>query len=117
MYKSPSHDKVVTILTGQSQSDAIDIEGFRLAAIDMGAAWTAANITVLAASELDGTYRPLHADGGGELVITAAASRIIGIDAGSGVLAAVRFIRLRSGTTATPVNQAATRTLRLILKS
>lgn len=108
--------KTATIAPGVSLSGEIDIEGFKIAAIEMPAAWTAANLTFQAASAAGGTFKNVHDDAGTEVLVTAAADRIIGLDAILPELAAIRFLKIRSGTAAIPVNQAAAMTLTLILK-
>ena len=109
--------KALTIANGASLSGEIDLEGFKNFAIEMPAAWTAANLTFQAASASGGTFQNVHDDAGTEVVVTAAAARVIGMDAVKRELAALRFIKIRSGTTGTPVNQGAARTLTLILKA
>ena len=112
--------KTVTIASGATgQSAEIDLTGFTLGAIVMPAAWTTANLTVLAATKTTadgGTYLPVYDEYGSEYVITASTSRTIVFPATPCALAPLRFIKLRSGTAATPVDQTTTRTLYLILK-
>ncbi len=108
--------KTVTIANGASLSGEVDLGGYALAAIQMPSAWTAANLTFQAATASGGTFQEVYDDLGNELTVQAAASRCIGIDSVAGALAPLRFIKIRSGTAATPVNQAADRTLTLILK-
>lgn len=105
-----------TIANGASQSGEIDLGSGRLLAIFMPAAWTAAALTFLAAHESGGTFQDVYGDDGTEESVTAAASRVISIDDAAGVLASLRYIKLRSGTTGTPVNQGAERTIYLITK-
>lgn len=108
--------RTVTIAASASLSGEIDLEGFTLAAIEMPAAWTAANLTLQAASASGGTFQDLKDDAGAEVTITAAAAIMIGLDAVAPEVAALRFLKLRSGTSAAPVAQAAARTLTLVLK-
>lgn len=105
-----------TIANGASLSGEVDLEGQAIQAIQMPAAWTAASLTFTASSASGGTFDPVHDDGGTEVTITAAAARMIGLDAIARELDGLRFIKVRSGTTATPVNQGAERILTLILK-
>jgi hypothetical protein len=109
-----------TIASGQALSGAIELNehaAHRLLALVMPAAWTTANLTFQAAATLDGTYQNLHNDEGTEVSVTAAASRVIAIDKAVASLAPLRFLKIRSGTGATPVNQAADRTLTLLVKA
>ncbi len=104
--------QVATILSGQSQSNTIQVrEGVRIAGFVMPAAWTAAAITVLAS--LDGTnFLPVHNGAGTEISYTVGANRIV--DLTGARLHTLRYFRLRSGNTATPVNQGADRTITVL---
>ena len=104
------------IAAGASQSSVIDTERSALSGIIMPAAWTAADLTVLASTHEEGTFLPVYDDAGAEVVIKAAASIAIGIDAAALKIAAFRYIKLRSGTVATPVNQADARALTIVMK-
>lgn len=108
--------RTVTIPAGESVSDAVDVFSYRCIAIIMPSSWTAANLTFKVSSTLTGTYNDLYDDAGTELTALAAASRVISIDAGSGVMGPVRYLQIRSGTSGTPVVQTAARTLTLLLK-
>lgn len=105
-----------TILINASLSDVLDVGGHKLAAIIMPAAWTTAGLSVVGCDTASGTFLPVYDDLGTEITITAAASRIISIDSVAGSLAQLAFIKLRSGTSGSPVTQAAARTLKLLLK-
>jgi len=109
-----------TIANGASLSGAIDMNrirssaegvgghGIHLAAIQMPSAWTAANITFQ--GSVDGsTYYDLYDMYGTEILVTAAASRMIALDLT--MFAGINFVKIRSGTTATPVNQGADRAI------
>lgn len=106
----------VSIANGQSLSGEVDLGGYPIVAIEMPAAWTVANLTFQGSSASGGTFKDVYDDGGVEALVVAAAGRIIGVDAIAGVLAALRYIKVRSGTSGTPVNQGAARTLNLIVK-
>lgn len=86
--------------------------------IIMPAAWTAADITFAVASESGGTFVPLYddpGDGGTEVLIDGpAVSTARAIDMLAGSLAPWRYIKIRSGTSGTPVNQGAERTLTVV---
>ena len=106
-----------TIANAASLSGEIDLEGFKLMALLMPGAWTAAALTFQASDVAGGTFLDVYDDAGTEVTATVAASRAIGLDAILPELAAIRFLKIRSGTTGTPVNQAAARTLTLVLKA
>jgi hypothetical protein len=102
----------VTIANGASLSDAVDLGGRKLVAIVMPSSWTAASLTFQASP--DGvTYDDLY-DSATERSVTAAASRYLAFNIADWV--SVRFLKIRSGTAGTPVNQAAARTLTLVVQ-
>jgi len=105
-----------TIAKDAAVSGVIEIGGARHFAIQMPAAWTAANLTFQSSNLVDGTFYDVYGSDGIEILVTAAASRMITIDIHQGALAPLSFIKIRSGTTAVPVNQVAARTLNIILK-
>ena len=109
-------NRSITIAAGASQSDAFDTEGTILAGIVMPSAWTAADLTLLASTHQSGTFVPVFDDEGIEVQLTVAASRAIGVSCAAMKLAPFRYMRVRSGTSATPVTQAAERVLQLIFK-
>lgn len=109
----------VTIAASASESGAIEIEGqINGFAIEMPAAWDAAAITFLGAHDPNGTFKKIVGDTGTELSVTAATSEIIAVDTATKVqaLRAMKYIKVRSGTAASPVVQTANRTLYLITK-
>jgi hypothetical protein len=93
----------VTIPSGESTTPAIDIAYARDVAVVFPAVWASAGLAVLVSPSEDGTYVPLckTADGAEEAV-SAASDKAIPLPAG---VAAFRFIKLLSGTTASEVNQ------------
>ena len=109
--------KSVKIASGGSQSEAVDLEHYELAGLIMPSAWTAAAITLLAADGPNATFAQVVDDAGTELSITVAASQIIGIgtEVKQGAVRALKWVKLRSGTAGVPVNQAADRTIHLLL--
>lgn len=109
MFFSPVAAKA-TIPAAASQSDALIVGGLQLLDLVVPAAWDAANITLL--GSIDGTaFFPIHDAAGAEVALTAAPGRIVRFPAEFFV--GVNFLRLRSGTTAAPVNQAAQRVVHL----
>lgn len=108
---------IATIASGASLTGAIDLEDFNLISIEMPIAWTTANLTLQASKESAGQYKDVYDDAGTEVSITAAGNRFLVI--GTVTKAAIRglrFIKLRSGTTGTPVNQDAKREIIVHLK-
>jgi len=101
-----------TIANGESLSAAVDLGTGRLAGIVMPAAWTAANLTFQTSP--DGvTWRDRYDWLGGEVTVVAAAARSIQVNLADWL--GVRFLKVRSGTSGTPVNQGAERVLTLVL--
>lgn len=97
-------------------SDVVDLEGDTFVAIKMPSTWTAANLTFQACDTPGGTFADVYDDAGAEVTVVAAASRVIVVDFLARCLAPLRYIKVRSGTTGTPVTQAASRTLTLLVK-
>lgn len=101
-----------SIANGESQSTAIPLGGRTYVAITVSPQWTAAALTFLASNEEAGTFLPVYKEDGTELTIASdnvVVSRNIGLGALMQYLSPFKFIKLRSGTAATPVNQAAAR--------
>ena len=99
-------------------SDPIDLRGFAIKGIIMPPAWTAANITFQANNqEVDnGNYQNVVDSAGVEFTITAAAARYITFLAADHERAvALRFVKVRSGTSGTPVQQGADRYIILVV--
>lgn len=102
--RARERDKAVaTIAASASLSDAVGTGGLELAAIITPSGWDAADITFQA--KYDGsTYVNVYDHDDAEVVIDAAASRFITIPAGT--LNGATSIKVRSGTSASAVNQA-----------
>jgi len=102
-----------TIAINQSVSDDIDLGLMRLGRIVIPAAWDAANITLQTSHDGVTWSTGLYDATGTEYTITAAASRSIIVPLVD--MLSVRYLRLRSGTIATPVAQTAARSIILVL--
>lgn len=102
----------VTISNGTSLSGAVDLGFNRLFAIQMPAAWSAAGLTFQGSS--DGvTYANLYDDTGTEVSWTVAASTYVVVSAPA-KMQGIRYLKIRSGTSGVPVNQAGDRILTVI---
>lgn len=102
-----------TIANGQSLSGAVDLGGRVVAGIVMPDTWTAAGLTLQAS--VDGvTYADVYDSGGDEVEIAADAAVFIALD--PSLFAGMRFLKIRSGTSGTPVNQGGARILTLSLR-
>jgi hypothetical protein len=104
-----------TIANGQSLSAALQANGLMGEAIIMPGTWTAAVLTFAAAETEAGTYLPLVDATGTEIALTVAASQRIVLPVG--LVRSHNWLKLRSGTSGAAVNQAAARTLTLLLRN
>lgn len=103
----------VAIANGASLSAAVPLGAKTLVGVGLPAAWTAAGLTFQVS--VDGsTWLDLYS-GTAEVAFTsAAAGRYVAVD--PTLWRGVNFIKVRSGTGASAVNQLADRTLTLVLK-
>lgn len=104
----------VTIANGASLSGAVSLAGLLLVGIVMPASWTAADLTFQASRD-GSTYNNVYDEGGLEVTVDAAVSRHIVIDPAR--FAGCEYLKVRSGTSGVAVNQAAARSLVLIVRT
>jgi hypothetical protein len=113
---------VLTIPIGTALSNVVNIGDFTVCALEMPSAWTAAAITFLGATPkndeitqptalfslntLTGEYSVPSAQ--------AAISKLVILDPAT--FSGIQYIQIRSGIAATPVNQAAARSIRLYIR-
>lgn len=102
----------VTIANGASLSSAVDLGGRKLVGIIMPSSWTAASLTFQ--GSVDGTNFFNVYDGATERSLTVAASYYSMLNIGDWV--GFRYIKFRSGTAGTPVNQGADRVITLVVQ-
>ena len=103
----------VTIANGESLSSSVGIgKACTPVALRMPDAWTDAQVSFLASP--NSTTPVSLFDGGTEVKVTVAASRYVVIE--PAVFFTVRVLRLRSGDAGAPVNQAASRTIRVVCR-
>jgi hypothetical protein len=118
VYLDPSRRVVfvdAVIASGASLSGAVPLRSYRLAGVIMSAAWTAASLTFQGSRSETGTYANVF-DGATEVAITVAAGQYqVLSQAQQEELVGLEFIKVRSGTSGTPVAQAADRVLTLVL--
>lgn len=110
--------KTVTIAAGATGLSAVvDLEGFDSIAVETDAAFVTAVLTFQAAPYRDGTFKNVY-DNTGTEVVTASitASTIHSLDTIFLALRPFRFIKIRSGTAASAVDQTSGTTLTLHLK-
>ena len=103
----------VTIEDGNSLSAAVFMKGRVLCGIFIPASWTTANITFQGCSTPGGTYVDVYDTSGSELTLTGAASSVyLAVDPIN--FYGINHLKVRSGTTGTPVNQSGDITLELM---
>jgi len=108
-------DTVATLIAnGQSLSPAVNVGGLRLCGIAMPAVWTGSALTFQMSPDGGTSWVDMYDDAGAEFMIIAGASRYLMLDPAA--FAATQWLKIRSGTSAAPVAQAADRTLNLILR-
>jgi hypothetical protein len=103
-----------TIANGASLSDAVDLLKHEVVGLVMPSAWTAASVT-FQGSQDGSTYNDLYDSGGTEKSYTVAASRHVLLSAPED-FRGVRYLKVRSGTAGTPVNQGAERIIKVLIK-
>ena len=104
----------VTIANGASLSGALEMtNGNYMCGIIMPAAWTAADLT-FEASHDDITYNDLYDQDGVEVSASADVDRYIILNPNK--FWGIKYIKVRSGTSASAVNQAAERSIILLFR-
>ncbi len=108
-----TNDLTATIAISASLSGSVDVNGTTIAGYIMPAAWTAAGITLQVS--VDGTnFFNLYDQYGNEVSHIVDASSFVQLTPSD--MAAIRYIKIRSGTSGTPVNQAAERVITLVTR-
>ena len=104
----------LTIPSGAAvPTSGIDLAGLTPVGIWMPSAWTTAVLTFSASADVSPRCE-INDAYGGEVTAQAAASRRIALD--PALFLGMPYLRVRSGTTGTPVNQAADRVLTLVAR-
>lgn len=103
----------ITIASGQNLSGAIDIEWAAGIGIELPAAWDGNTISFAVSSDIAGTYGPLKS-GGAEYTESVVAGDRISIDISA--MFPWRYIKIRSGTSSTPTNQTADRSIKIVCR-
>lgn len=111
-----------TIAAGASLSNAVEVGGRALVGLILASTWDTAIITFQASADgYGGTYYNIYLDDANtELQVpntAAVASRAIAMNTVLDKLAAFDWIKIRSGTAASPTNQADATVIKLVLKS
>ncbi len=102
-----------TIANGAALSPAVDLTAYTLVAIQLPSSWTAAGLTFQAAHD-NQNFGNLYDKNGEYLFSAVDANRYLICDPSA--FAGIRYLKIRSGTGAAPVNQGAERTITLVLR-
>lgn len=108
----------VTIPSGASGlSAANDFGGAaKDMAVIMPATWVAAGLSYQVSNAIDGTFTDLYNEAGTEVTSAVAQGLTQSLNTTAPLLSEYRYVKVRSGTTGTPVNQTASRTLTFIFQ-
>ena len=106
--------QTATIAAGGSLSAEVALGEKTLVGIVMPAVWTAAGLTFQAAPD-DVNFCELYDGAGSEVTLTAAASQFVQVDPTK--WRGITGIKIRSGTSASPVIQTAAAVLTLITRT
>lgn len=101
-----------TWAAGASLSDEQDLAGYVPAALVMSATWDTANITLTATR--NSSHLDVYDEAGSEVTFVVAASRYVTLNPTP--LRGLQKVKLRSGTTGTPVAQSAATTVTLLAR-
>ncbi len=113
---APRITQTVTIANGASISEVIDLTDTTLVGLIMPAVWTTAALNI--GVSVDGTNWLVGYDAFGSAANSIASPVVNGAYAlDANALLPWRFVRLRSGTAASPVNQGANRVFTLIKRA
>jgi hypothetical protein len=106
-----------TIAVSASLSGAIDIGDGGLVGIQMPTTWTTATtLSFQASSDLNGTYVEA-VDNTGTAITCTGVTGAIYIALNAATFAGMRYIKIRSGTSGSPVTQAGARTITTMVRS
>ena len=112
-YNPHKRTVAVTIASGASLSGAAAIGDSSVIGVLMPAAWTAASLTFQVS--VDGTnYYNLYDDAGSEVTAQASTSRCVLLEPKQFI--GFRYLKIRSGTAASAVNQGGDRIITLVVR-
>lgn len=103
----------VTISNGTALSAAVPLGEFVLTGIAMSAGWDAAALTFQVSADGGATFQEMQSTSAA-ISYTAAANQYIAID--PTLWRGINMIKVRSGTSGSPVNQTADRVLTLVTR-
>lgn len=106
--------QTAAIVINSSLSAAVALGEKVAVGIVMPASWDAANLTFQGSADGGQSFSNVYDSTGNELTVTAAAARYIYLDPSAFV--GLNQIKVRSGTSASAVNQTAARTLTIVTR-
>jgi len=101
----------VLIASGTALSNGALLGDHVLVGIQMSAAWSAASLTFQISYDLGASFHDLYDDSGSEVTLAPAAPAGKYLQISPDPFGGIVLLKVRSGTTGTPVNQAADRNL------
>lgn len=117
----------VQIPNNQAVSGEIDLGSNDLVAFEMPESWAGTAITfqskanrgeVSGGGQAPEDWDDVYDDAGTEVSVTVAASRVVVVGTVTkAAIGALRYLRIRSGTSAAPVNQSPAKEIRVLTKS
>ena len=113
MIPVPGTHLQTVIANGQTKSAVVDLAGGRVCAIGFPSAMTGSTMTFEAGTDPNNlsTFKEVVDEAGAAYDITITANKVVAVDTSAHALAAVRFIRLVSGT-----SEGAERTIDIFTK-
>jgi hypothetical protein len=107
-----------TIALGAALSGPVPLGALTLVGISMPAVWTAAPLTFQISPDGGTTWQELYDGAGNEVTIEAGAGQyVIPLNVPSYLWRGINMVQVRSGTSGTPVNQAAAAIVNLVTRS
>ncbi len=116
-YGSDISSTTATIAKDGTLSGVVALNGYNKFTLIMPAEWTAAHVTFQACDTVDGTFVDLYTEAAAEVDIDVSAGGVYPLTTSSASLSYLPYIKIRSGTTALPVQQAAARTITIVMKA
>jgi len=104
-----STNSTLTIASGESLSQTVDLGNLTITGFENTGAWTTANLTFKTSQVAGSSVSDAIDQFGNEITVSMGSARSVSVS--PTLFPSVRFIQLRSGTSATPVNQGGTRTI------
>lgn len=103
------------IASGAALSGALNLGGLRLVGLAVPATVTGSTLTFQVSVDGGTTWVNMFDKGGNEIAIAIGASRLVVLDPAD--FAGVQWLKVRSGTSGTPVNQGQDTTFQLVLRT